>query len=112
MRPLVREHVPNGETIATIVETDCLIVAGVSNWGGYAIGAALYSDAAANHALGSHTLDDFLPEDGLMVSFDAMSAAGAVDSGSGQTIRQVDGLAMDVHLNVIARLRESAQRVS
>ena len=47
-----------------------------------------------------------------MVSFDAMSAAGAVDSGSGQTIRQVDGLAMDVHLNVIARLRESAQRVS
>jgi hypothetical protein len=49
-----------------------------------------------------------LPEDGLMVAFDAMSDAGSVDSGSGQPIRQVDGLPMDVHLDVIRKLRDIA----
>jgi hypothetical protein len=35
--PLVRQYVPDGPTLATIVETNNLLVAGVSNWGGYAI---------------------------------------------------------------------------
>ena len=38
----VSEFVDNGERIACVVPVDHLIVSGVSNWGGYAIAAALY----------------------------------------------------------------------
>ena len=38
----VVEHVQNGATIASIVPADHLITAGVSNWGGSALAAALF----------------------------------------------------------------------
>ncbi|XP_074764645.1 D-glutamate cyclase, mitochondrial isoform X1 [Athene noctua] len=38
----VKKHIKNGDVIACDVEADFTIVAGVSNWGGYAIACALY----------------------------------------------------------------------
>uniref|UniRef100_A0A663M8G7 D-glutamate cyclase, mitochondrial n=1 Tax=Athene cunicularia TaxID=194338 RepID=A0A663M8G7_ATHCN len=38
----VKKHIKNGDIIACDVEADFTIVAGVSNWGGYAIACALY----------------------------------------------------------------------
>ena len=42
VRQQVMQHIPNGEKIASSVCTDQLIAAGVSNWGAYALAAALY----------------------------------------------------------------------
>lgn len=39
---LVKKHIPNGEKIACCVPSDNLIICGVSNWGGYALSAALF----------------------------------------------------------------------
>lgn len=37
----MREHIPNGPTIACVVPADSLITAGVSNWGGWGLVAAV-----------------------------------------------------------------------
>ncbi|XP_020856053.1 D-glutamate cyclase, mitochondrial isoform X1 [Phascolarctos cinereus] len=38
----VKRHIKNGDVIACDVEADFAIIAGVSNWGGYALACALY----------------------------------------------------------------------
>ena len=43
----VREHIPRGEVIGASVGCDHLLAAGVSNWGGYALAAALGAVAIA-----------------------------------------------------------------
>ncbi|CAM4571553.1 unnamed protein product [Lepidochelys olivacea] len=42
VKEAVRKHIKNGDVIACDVEADFAIVAGVSNWGGYAVACALY----------------------------------------------------------------------
>ncbi|KAM5129263.1 D-glutamate cyclase, mitochondrial isoform 1-T2 [Mantella aurantiaca] len=42
VKELVRKHIPNGDTIACDVAADFTVIAGVSNWGGYAVACALY----------------------------------------------------------------------
>ncbi|KFP73862.1 PREDICTED: UPF0317 protein C14orf159 homolog, mitochondrial, partial [Apaloderma vittatum] len=42
VKEAVKKHIRNGDVIACDVEADFTIVAGVSNWGGYAIACALY----------------------------------------------------------------------
>nr|DBA14659.1 TPA: hypothetical protein GDO54_005593 [Pyxicephalus adspersus] len=42
VKELVKKHIPNGDTIACDVAADFTVIAGVSNWGGYAVSCALY----------------------------------------------------------------------
>ncbi|XP_077322886.1 D-glutamate cyclase, mitochondrial isoform X2 [Lithobates pipiens] len=42
VKELVKKHIPNGDTIACDVAADFAVIAGVSNWGGYAVSCALY----------------------------------------------------------------------
>nr|XP_005285452.1 D-glutamate cyclase, mitochondrial isoform X3 [Chrysemys picta bellii] len=42
VKEAIRKHIKNGDVIACDVEADFAIVAGVSNWGGYAVACALY----------------------------------------------------------------------
>ncbi|KAF1598413.1 D-glutamate cyclase, mitochondrial, partial [Eudyptes moseleyi] len=42
VKDAVKKHIKDGDVIACDVEADFTIVAGVSNWGGYAIACALY----------------------------------------------------------------------
>ncbi|XP_075007359.1 D-glutamate cyclase, mitochondrial isoform X3 [Calonectris borealis] len=42
VKDAVKKHIKNGDVIACDIEADFTIVAGVSNWGGYAIACALY----------------------------------------------------------------------
>ncbi|XP_075782836.1 D-glutamate cyclase, mitochondrial isoform X1 [Pelodiscus sinensis] len=42
VKEAVRKYIKNGDVIACDVEADFAIVAGVSNWGGYAVACALY----------------------------------------------------------------------
>uniref|UniRef100_A0A8I3W801 D-glutamate cyclase n=1 Tax=Callithrix jacchus TaxID=9483 RepID=A0A8I3W801_CALJA len=42
VKEAVRRHIRNGDVIACDVEADFAVIAGVSNWGGYALACALY----------------------------------------------------------------------
>ncbi|KAF2986225.1 hypothetical protein EK904_009753 [Melospiza melodia maxima] len=42
VKDAVKKHIKNGDVIACDVEADFTVVAGVSNWGGYAIACALH----------------------------------------------------------------------
>ncbi|KFU94225.1 hypothetical protein M959_10866, partial [Chaetura pelagica] len=42
VKDAVKKHIKNGDVIACDVEADFTVVAGVSNWGGYAIACTLY----------------------------------------------------------------------
>ncbi|KAJ8792152.1 hypothetical protein J1605_020003 [Eschrichtius robustus] len=42
VKEAVKRHIRNGDIIACDVETDFAVIAGVSNWGGYALACALY----------------------------------------------------------------------
>ncbi|XP_077179605.1 D-glutamate cyclase, mitochondrial isoform X3 [Paroedura picta] len=42
VKEAVKKYIQNGDTIACDVEADFAVIAGVSNWGGYAVACALY----------------------------------------------------------------------
>ncbi|KAG8449052.1 hypothetical protein GDO86_015924 [Hymenochirus boettgeri] len=42
VKEAVRKHIKNGDTIACDIAADFAVIAGVSNWGGYAVACALY----------------------------------------------------------------------
>jgi hypothetical protein len=92
----VYADVPNGKTIACVVECDHLVVAGVSNWGGYALVAAL-SILAGKDLLPSQAE----AEDDIR----AIVAAGAAD---GQTFRNeptVDNQPLSANLDLLQEIR-------
>ena len=76
-----------------------LIIASVSNWGGYALAAAIAWTAGI-------PADRVLPDP---VRFgnrvDRLLAAGAVDGMSGRSERKVDGRELDAELGVLEELR-------
>jgi hypothetical protein len=76
--------------IACLVPTDCLIVAGVSNWGAHALAAGIscFMDSHEQRALGS----TFLAEDVSAEVVDRMTDAGAVDGMTGLVNGHIDGL--------------------
>lgn len=93
---LVRTHIRFGETIASTVSVDHLIVAGVSNWGAWGLAAALSLLANA----------DLLPtEEEAYADLAAVVAAGGVDGVTTEATTTVDGLAWPVHAEILHRLR-------
>ncbi|MFQ3591678.1 MAG: glutamate cyclase domain-containing protein, partial [Gemmataceae bacterium] len=94
---LLAAHIPNGAKIACRVPTDYLIVAGLSNWGAYALalGTAL--------ARGVSPTLDLQRERQILAD---MVAAGLIDGVTGQATLSVDGLAWDEYMKPLGRLRE------
>lgn len=92
---IVKEHVPNGEKIGAIVATDYLIAAGVSNWGGHALGAAI-----------SVLTDKMLLHDELLeiAMLSSLVESGAVDGCSKKSETTVDGLSLEVNLEILNAL--------
>jgi hypothetical protein len=92
----VADAVEHGETIASVVATDWTVVAGVSTWGAYALIAAL-SQAAGR---------DLLPTDvDVRARLNAVLDAGAVDGVTGRRAPMIDGLAIDVTLEMLEAIR-------
>ena len=92
----VRELVPHGPRIASIVPTDHLLLAGVSNWGAYGLVAAL----------SVVTGQPLLPtEPEARAALDRAVAAGAVDGVTGRPEPTVDGLPWAASAEVLAALR-------
>lgn len=91
--------IPNGRRIASVVNTDYLIPAAVSNWGAY--GLVAYLSVLTGKTL-IHTPEE---EEGMIR---ALVSAGAVDGLTGQAVPTVDGLPLALHQAVVRLLREMA----
>ncbi|MBV8393030.1 MAG: DUF4392 domain-containing protein [Alphaproteobacteria bacterium] len=102
---LIAANVPNGEKIACITGCDHLVVAGVSNWGAYALMAAL----AVLHESWSPIIARFLTaERDLAVTRAIVDKTGAVDGVTARREATVDGFGPDVHGKLVDDLRRIA----
>jgi hypothetical protein len=97
VRERVVRDIAQGPTIASIVRTDYLVVAGTSNWGAWGLAAHL-SLAVRRDLL--HAPD----EEARLTQ--AMVAAGGADGLTGAAEPTVDSLALPLHLAFLVTLRE------
>jgi D-glutamate cyclase len=100
-RDVIQRNIPNGGLIACRVPTDYLIVAGVSNWGAYALAAGIRYLRRVPH---DPTLFDPARERELL---EVMVERGPlVDGPSGKRQATVDGLPFEEYAKPLIRLGE------
>jgi hypothetical protein len=97
----IERNIPNGRTIACRVATDHLIVAGVSNWGAYALaaGIALVRGQKLDPAL-------FDPERERAILAEMVARGPLVDGVTGRPTATVDGLDFDTYIRPLVRIGE------
>lgn len=108
---IICSNIPHGPDIACIVSTDYLIVSSVSNWGGYALSGALAA-LVIRQLVGEH--EDSGPVLGALYSTvdeqisicEKMIAAGARDGVTGKQELCVDGMTIEVSLNILTTINE------
>ena len=98
----VHQYVPHGEILCAKLATDVLLPAGVSNWGCYAIQAALAVMTEKPDLLHTAAMERRLVE--------AAANAGLVDGNTGKCDPTVDGLPLEVHVGIVELLAATAQR--
>lgn len=98
----VHKYIPHGEILCAELDTDVLLPAGVSNWGCYAIQAALAVLTGKADVLHTPALERRLIE--------SAANAGLVDGNTGKCEPTVDGLPIDVHVGIVELLFATAQR--
>jgi hypothetical protein len=97
----VVKNIPNGDLIHCRVPTDHLIVAGVSNWGAYALAAGIYV------LRGVKPPADLFDPDREREILEVMVREGPlVDGVTGQQTATVDGLSWDEYVKPLVRIRE------
>jgi hypothetical protein len=98
-REVIARNIPNGDRIACRVATDYLIVAGVSNWGAYALAAGVRLLRGAPHdaALFDPDVERRLLE--VMVERGPL-----VDGVTGRPEATVDGLPFERHAEVLRKI--------
>jgi hypothetical protein len=94
---------PAGQ-VACRVATDYLILAGISNWGAYALAAAT---AALRHRGDLISAWDAESQRRLIESL--IHDAGAVDGVTGLNQASIDGLALDEYLRVLSTICRAAR---
>ncbi|VTT99710.1 Putative uncharacterized protein OS=Moorea producens 3L GN=LYNGBM3L_08880 PE=4 SV=1: DUF4392 [Gemmataceae bacterium] len=95
------KNIPNGDLIHCRVPTDHLIVAGVSNWGAYALAAGVYV------LRGVKPPADLFDPDREREILEVMVREGPlVDGVTGQQTATVDGLSWEEYAKPLIRIRE------
>ena len=95
------KNIPNGDLIHCRVATDHLIVAGVSNWGAYALAAGIYV------LRGVTPPPDLFDPDREREILEVMVREGPlVDGVTGKQTATVDGLTWDDYTKPLVRIRE------
>lgn len=95
------KNIPNGDLIHCRVPTDHLIVAGVSNWGAYALAAGIYV------LRGVKPPADLFDPDREREILEVMVREGPlVDGVTGQQTATVDGLSWDEYAAPLIRIRQ------
>lgn len=89
---LIKKHVHLGEKIGCVTPADLLISAGVSNWAGYGLAAALSLMTDANLLPSVETEENVLK---------SMVRSGAVDGCTKKREVTVDGLSWEAYIDVI-----------
>ncbi|GAA0180573.1 DUF4392 domain-containing protein [Clostridium sediminicola] len=92
----VRESVEQGDIICASISTDYLIVAGVSNWGGHALCAAL-SILTSTMLLHDNEIE--------IEILKSMVNAGAVDGCTKRRTMTVDGISLEENIEILEKLR-------
>jgi D-glutamate cyclase len=106
-RSLIGQHVAHGETVACVTPAQHLIVAGVSNWGAYALLGALAALRTEWRAPLLACLDEGLDRRVL----ETLIAQGpAVDGVSLQPTPTVDNLDIATHHRVLRMIRMLVER--
>jgi D-glutamate cyclase len=98
----VHQYVPHGNILCAKLATDVLLPAGVSNWGCYAIQAALAVMTGKPDLIHTAAMERRLVE--------AAANAGLVDGNTGKCEPTVDGLPIEVHAGIVELLAATAQR--
>ena len=98
----VHKYVPHGEILCAKTVTDVVLPAGVSNWGCYAIQAALAMLTGRPELAHSAALEKHLIE--------AAAAAGLVDGNTGKCEATVDGMPVEVHMGIVQLLAATVER--
>jgi hypothetical protein len=95
------KNIPNGDLIHCRVPTDFLIVAGVSNWGAYALAAGIYV------LRGVKPPSDLFDPDREREILEVMVREGPlVDGVTGKQTATVDGLPWEEYAKPLIRMRE------
>jgi len=97
----IAKNIPNGDLIHCRVPTDHLIVAGVSNWGAYALAAGVYV------LRGVKPPADLFDSDREREILEVMVREGPlVDGVTGKQTATVDGLTWEEYVKPLIRIRE------
>ncbi len=97
----VVKNIPNGDLVHCRVATDHLIVAGVSNWGAYALAAGVFV------LRGVAPPADLFDPDRERAILEVMVREGPlVDGVTGKQTATVDGLTWDEYARPLVRIRE------
>jgi hypothetical protein len=95
------KNIPNGDLVHCRVPTDFLIVAGVSNWGAYALAAGIYV------LRGVKPPSDLFDPDREREILEVMVREGPlVDGVTGKQTATVDGLSWEEYAKPLIRIRE------
>jgi hypothetical protein len=97
----IRKNIPNGGLVACRVPTDHLLVAGVSNWGAYALAAGVRKLRQAGP---DPTLYDISREGELLQLL--VKAGPLVDGVTNEPLATVDGLSFECYAAGLRRLGE------
>ena len=101
VKEIVKRDVKKGNLIFAQLETDNLVVAGVSNWGAFGIcsGLSILNETAL--MLNENEYEELMNE---------IVRSGAVDGCSKKREVSVDGLSYEENLEIFNRLKELAER--
>ncbi len=96
---VIDRNIPNGRLVACRVPTDHLIVAGVSNWGAYALAAGI-------HVLRGKPMDAGLvnPAREFEILEVMVNEGGLVDGVLGRPSATVDGLTWEQYASVLGKI--------
>ncbi|NBY02780.1 MAG: DUF4392 domain-containing protein [Planctomycetes bacterium] len=103
---VIAANINNGSKIACATTVDHLIVAGVSNWGGYALGSGLLLN------VGLPALSSLDPETEWKILEIMVQQGGLVDGRLGERIASVDGIDWSIHTNVIGSIVKSLEETA
>lgn len=100
-RDVIAANIDNGETVACVTACDHLIVLGVSNWGGYALPAAL---ALLRPEWREPMLSGLTRERDAHILKETNEKGPSVDGKEGIQAFQVDGLPWEFHAGILDRV--------
>ncbi len=98
---LINATIPLGGRIHCRIPTDSVVVAGVSNWGAYALAGGVLALHEASH----RELFDPQKEHDILASM--VTQGNLIDGRTLETAATVDGLSWDIHAEVLGKMSQA-----